>query len=102
MTIEHRSDPTKSRGQYRTAGSGGGGGSVQRPDGALPRPRTVLPWVLGGVREEFVRHLALPTAVWAAERAQSYRYLAKMDTFPERWLLKAASEDPGRRRSGWT
>jgi glycosyltransferase involved in cell wall biosynthesis len=48
-------------------------------------------------RAEFVRHLALPSAVWPAERAQSYRYLAKMDDFPERWLLKAAAEDPERR-----
>ena len=48
-------------------------------------------------RAEFVRHLSLPSAVWPAERAQSYRYLAKMDDFPERWLLKAVAEAPDRR-----
>lgn len=50
-------------------------------------------------RVEFMRHLALPTAVWPAERAQSYRYLAKMDNFPERWLLKAVAEDSDRREA---
>jgi hypothetical protein len=50
-------------------------------------------------REEFVRHLSLPTAVWPAERAQSYRYLAKMDDYPERWLLKAVAEAPDRREA---
>lgn len=48
-------------------------------------------------RTEFVRHLALPSAQWADERAQSYRYLAKMDDFPERWILKAIAEAPHRR-----
>ena len=48
-------------------------------------------------RKEFVRHLAMPEATWPPERAQSYRYLAKMDDRPERWLLHAASEDPNRR-----
>ena len=48
-------------------------------------------------RAEFVRHLALPSATWAAERAQSLRYLAKMDDYPEKWLLRAAAEDPDRR-----
>lgn len=50
-------------------------------------------------REQFARHLSLPTAKWAAERAQSYRYLAKMDDYPERWLLKAVAEDPTRREA---
>lgn len=48
-------------------------------------------------RQEFIRHLSLPSAQWADERAQSYRYLAKMDDFPERWLLKAVAEAPHRR-----
>lgn len=52
-------------------------------------------WV--AARSEFMRHLSLPSAKWPAERAQSYRYLAKMDDYPERWLLKAAAEAPDRR-----
>jgi hypothetical protein len=51
-------------------------------------------------RVQFMRHLALPSATWPAERAQSYRYLAKMDDYPERWLLRAVAEDP-MRREGW-
>lgn len=48
-------------------------------------------------RIEFMRHLDLPGAKWVDERAQSYRYLAKMDDFPERWILKAIAEAPHRR-----
>lgn len=48
-------------------------------------------------RQAFLKHLQMPSAIWAAERAQSYRYLAKMDDHPERWLLKAVAEDPNRR-----
>jgi cytochrome c-type biogenesis protein CcmH/NrfG len=51
-------------------------------------------------RNEFMRHLALPTAVWAPERAASYKYLADMDFYPERWLLKSVAEAPNR-REGW-
>lgn len=46
---------------------------------------------------EFKRHLALPTAVWPPERAQSYRYLAKVEpASAEEWLLKAVKECPRR------
>jgi hypothetical protein len=50
-------------------------------------------------RVEFTRHLGLPTATWAPERAQSFRYLAQMDDYPERWLLRAVAEDPTRREA---
>jgi tetratricopeptide (TPR) repeat protein len=48
--------------------------------------------------KEFQRHLSLPKATWAPERAASYRYLAKCN--PEKakeYLLKAIEEDPNRR-----
>jgi glycosyltransferase involved in cell wall biosynthesis len=48
--------------------------------------------------KEFLRHLSLPRATWAPERAASYRYLAKCN--PEKtkeYLLKAIEEDPHRR-----
>lgn len=48
-------------------------------------------------RKEFVRHLTLST--WAPERAQSYRYLARMDDYPERWILSAIAEAPERREA---
>jgi len=48
--------------------------------------------------DEFKRHLSLPRAVWAPERAASMRYLAKLE--PENrvdWLTKAVAQSPGRR-----
>lgn len=49
---------------------------------------------------EFKRHLALPTATWPAERAASYRYLAKCDSANTLSHLKSAiKEDPSRRES---
>jgi glycosyltransferase involved in cell wall biosynthesis len=48
--------------------------------------------------KEFLRHLSLPTATWSAERASSYRYLAKCNPQKEKeYLLKAIEEDPARR-----
>lgn len=50
-----------------------------------------------GARKELMRHLSLPRAQWRAERAQSLRYIAKMDDFPERWFWLAVAEDMSRR-----
>lgn len=51
-------------------------------------------------KEQFKRHLSLPTATWAPERAASYRYLAKVDEEnAEQWLSLAISESPGRREA---
>lgn len=48
--------------------------------------------------KEFKRHLGLPTAVWAPERASSMRYLAKLEPENrEEWLVKAHAEAPWRR-----
>ncbi len=47
---------------------------------------------------EFRRHLNLPTATWAAERAQSMRYLFKI-TGDVNYLLDAVQEAPGRREA---
>lgn len=47
---------------------------------------------------EFKRHLALPTATWKAERAQSMRYLAVCEPeLAEQWLKLAIETDPERR-----
>jgi tetratricopeptide (TPR) repeat protein len=47
---------------------------------------------------ELKRHLALPGATWAPERAKSMRLLARCEpALEETWLLRAAAEDPGRR-----
>jgi glycosyltransferase involved in cell wall biosynthesis len=48
--------------------------------------------------KELKRHLDLPTAVWAPERAASMRFIAK--SLPEEaefWLGKAVQQAPGRR-----
>jgi hypothetical protein len=47
---------------------------------------------------EFLRHLALPSAVWGPERAQSCRYLYKI-TGSAAWLARAVEEAPGRREA---
>ena len=51
-------------------------------------------------KNEFKRHLELPTATWAPERAASMRYLAKVD--PDnaaQWLSMAIKQAPGRREA---
>lgn len=48
--------------------------------------------------KEFERHLSLPTAHWAPERASSMRYIAKCRPAEARgWLENAIKESPGRR-----
>lgn len=50
---------------------------------------------------EFKRHLSLPRALWAAERARSMRYLAELEIpLRETWLLRACAEASDR-REGW-
>jgi tetratricopeptide (TPR) repeat protein len=48
--------------------------------------------------KELKRHLALPTARWAPERAASMRFIAKcVPSESELWLRSAINEAPGRR-----
>jgi tetratricopeptide (TPR) repeat protein len=48
--------------------------------------------------KEFKRYLALPTALWNAERARAYRYLAQCEQEnAEHWLKLSIAEDQGRR-----
>jgi glycosyltransferase involved in cell wall biosynthesis len=50
--------------------------------------------------DELKRHLSLPTALWAPERAASMRYIAKCEPENAReWLEKAIAEAPGRREA---
>lgn len=98
MHIEHWADPDKPRSQYLPLLE-----LAVHEDPADDRMAHYYArelyfqghWVQA--RKEFMRHLSLPSSKWPAERAQSYRYLAKMDDHPERWLLKAVAEDPNRR-----
>lgn len=51
-------------------------------------------------KSEFKRHLDLPTATWAPERAASMRYLAKVDpSNAVQWLTMAIKQAPGRREA---
>ena len=98
LTVTHRADPTKSRAQYLPLLLQAVAEDPSNDRMAHYCARELFfrgLWVQS--REEFIRHLALPSSVWPAERAQSYRFLAKMDDYPERWLLRAAAEDSGRR-----
>lgn len=98
FTIEHRADPLKPRSQYLPLLAQAVNEDPNDDRMAHYYARELFfrgDWT--AARTQFVRHLSLPTAVWPAERAQSYRYLAKMDDYPERWLLKAAAEAPDRR-----
>lgn len=98
FVLAHLADPTKPRSQYLPLLAQA---VAEAPDDdrmAHYYARELFfrgDWV--AARREFTRHLSLTSATWAAERAQSYRYLAKMDDYPERWLLKAAAEAPDRR-----
>lgn len=98
MEIRHHADPDKSRGQYLPLLEMA---VKEDPDDARMAHYYARELFFRGdwtrSREEFVRHLSMPSSEWPAERAQSYRYLAKMDYSPERWLLKAAGEAPNRR-----
>ena len=96
--VEHYADDSKPRSQYL--------GLLEvavREEPHNPRQRFYLAreqffvghW--GQARERFVEYLQMPEATWTAERAEAYRYLAKMDDDPERWLIKALAEAPERR-----
>lgn len=98
MTIEHWADKSKPRSQYLPLLELAVTEDPMDDRMAHYYARELFfrgDWV--SARREFMRHLSLETATWPAERGQSYRYLAKMDDYPERWLLKAVGEDPSRR-----
>jgi glycosyltransferase involved in cell wall biosynthesis len=96
--IEHFADASKSRGSYLKLLE-----LAVKEEPHNPRQRFYLAreYLFVGqwpaARTTFMEFLAMPEARWPAERAEAYRYLAKMDDDPERWLWKAVAEDPGRR-----
>lgn len=98
MTIEHFADPTKPRTDYLPLLEMATAEDPEDDRMSHYYGRELYyrgDWV--AARAELMRHLSLPSAKWPAERAQSYRLIAKMDYHPERWLLRAAAEDPDRR-----
>jgi hypothetical protein len=99
LEIHHYPDHTKSRGQYfpllELAVS-------EDPEDDRNSHYLAREYFFYGQHDkaqaEFRRHLSLASAMWPAERAQSCRYLYKITKDPE-WLLKAISEDGGRREA---
>jgi hypothetical protein len=96
--IEHYADADKSRSSYLELLR-----QAVREEPHNPRQRFYLGreyFFVGRwetARQTLVDFLAMPEATWTAERAEAYRYLAKMDDDPERWFLKALAEAPERR-----
>jgi len=99
LEIHHHPDNTKSRGQYFPLLEV----AVQEdPHDDRNAYYLAREYFFNGMYDkaaaEFKRHLKLPRAVWAPERAASMRYLAKCE--PEQtpvWLNNAVREAPGRR-----
>jgi glycosyltransferase involved in cell wall biosynthesis len=96
--IEHYADDTKNRRSYLELLE-----LAVSEERENPRQRFYLAreyyfvgrWEIA--RSTFTDYLEMARATWPAERAEAYRYIAKMDHFPERWLLKAVAEAPDRR-----
>ena len=101
LEIHHHPDNTKSRGQYfpllKMAVD-------EQPDDDRNAYYCARELFFHGLYDqaivEFKRHLSLPRATWAPERAASMRYLAKMvPAEREKWLLDAIAQAPGRREA---
>jgi glycosyltransferase involved in cell wall biosynthesis len=98
-TMEHHADNTKSRSQYL--------GLLKASVDEDPRDdRNTFYYARElffynkyvEATAEFKRHLSLPNARWAPERAASMRYLGKINKEEaELWFTLAARESPGRR-----
>ena len=101
LEIHHHPDSTKSRGQYLPLLKLS---TIEDPSddrNAYYYARELFfNGMLKEASKEFTRHLSLPSARWGAERAASYRYLAKCEPQnKEGYLLKAIEEDPNRREA---
>jgi glycosyltransferase involved in cell wall biosynthesis len=99
VEIHHYPDSTKSRGQYLPLLKLS---TVEDPNDDRNAYYYARELYFNGQFEdatkEFLRHLSLPTARWAPERAASYRYLAKCNPADTKeYLIKAIEEDPNRR-----
>ncbi|CAB4123799.1 hypothetical protein UFOVP45_29 [uncultured Caudovirales phage] len=101
LEIHHHPDNTKSRGQYFPLLEVA---VKEQPDNdrqSFYYGRELFFW--GKYEEaavELRRHLNLPKAVWAPERAASMRYIAKCEPETAReWLLHAINAAPGRREA---
>ena len=99
LEIHHHPDSSKSRSQYLPLLELA---VMEDPDDDRNAHYLAREYFYAGrlseAEAEFKRHLALPSAVWAPERAQSYRYLYKI-TKDQYWLHQAIEIAPDRREA---
>lgn len=101
LEIHHHPDPTKSRGQYFPLLELA---VKERPNDDRNAHYLAREYFFTGQYEkasaEFQRHLALPTALWAAERARSMLYLSRIPGEDRmKWVFSALAADAGRREN---
>lgn len=101
IETHHHPDPTKSRSQYLPLLAMSVKEEPYSDRNAFYYARELYFYnQYEKAQSEFKRHLALPTATWAPERAASMRYLAKIDTKnAAQWLVMAIKQAPGRREA---
>lgn len=99
LEIHHHPDPTKSRAHYGPLLEQAAAESPE--DDRLAHYNGRERYFHGdypAAAEELKRHLALPSALWAPERAASMRMLAECEPANRlAWLLRAAAECPDMR-----
>ena len=106
MRLEHHADPFKSRGQYL--------GLLEMSVAECPDDDRNMHYLgreymfygrWNDCIKTLLRHLALPSATWRAERAASMRYIARsykeldQPVMAERWLWRAVAEAPDQREA---
>ena len=99
LEIHHHPDNTKSRGQYFPLLEVAVKEQPYNDRQSFYYGRELFFWgKYAEAASELKRHLSLPTATWAPERAASMRYIAKCEPENAReWLEKAIEQAPGRR-----
>lgn len=99
IETHHHPDPTKSRSQYLPLLALSVKEDPYNDRNAFYYGREL--YFYGQYEEaarELQRHLSLPTARWAPERAASMRFIGKsLPNEAEKWFRKAIEEAPGRR-----
>ena len=101
LNLHHHPDNTKSRGQYLPLLKLSTQEDPHDDRNAYYYARELFFYrQYEEAAKEFRRHLSLPRAVWAPERAASMRYLAKIEPENrEEWLISAIQQAPGRREA---
>lgn len=96
LSVHHRADDTKSRGQYLGLLKTATKESPENDRMAFYYARELFFYSkLEESAKEFKRYLSLETSIWDRERAAAFRYLSKIESDKkEYWLKKAIEECP--------